>query len=141
MSGISALKVAVLCFLLGVRFSLIQNIHFDLKDKRYKKEYSVGIIGVGVWKQLPEIEYVSVFKQSLKSDESGEHCGFKFNLNMWYPVNKHFTIYSCDEPEPVFVVAKFIAKKLQVDLLDATVPNDFKWLEPEVSGSALTPVV
>lgn len=137
LGGVASLYMAATCFVLGIRFSLIQNIHFDLENKRYKKEYTVGMIGVGFWKPLPEIEYVSVFKQHLRDNDDGDYHGFCYNLNMWYPVNKHFTIYTSDEPEPVFHVAKFIAKKLNVDLLDATVPNDSKWLEPEESESKL----
>lgn len=47
----------------ALAFSVVRNVLFDLENLKYKIEYCVGPVRYGKWKILPEIEYVSVFKQ------------------------------------------------------------------------------
>jgi len=118
--------------LLGIRFSVIVNIYFDLENRLYKKEYAVGPVKIGQWINLPNIEYISVFRQAWTKDSNGDGmsdaCGHRYDVNVWHDTSKHFTIYSCDEPGPSFEVAKYLAERLKTDLLDATIPNDSKWI-------------
>lgn len=142
MGAAKALSIIVFLFVFGIRYSIIQNIYFDLAGRKYKKEYAVGPIRVGKWITLPNVEYISVFRQgwSKDSDRNGiaEASGHNFDVNVWYNASKHFTVYSSAGPEPAFEMARYIATKLQVDLLDATIPNDSKWVELEKAAEGQT---
>lgn len=136
---ISSLDFAMSTFALGLRSSVVNNICFDLKHSKYKKEFAVGPIKVGKWKYLPNIDYISIFKQPLRRRDEGESAGYIYNVNVWYNTSKHFTIYSNEEPEPAFEMARYIALKLHIDVLDATVPNDFKWIDINTTVQEYTP--
>ncbi|RYC52115.1 hypothetical protein DN53_09520 [Flagellimonas olearia] len=102
---------------------MVKSVHFDLKSKKYKMEYSVGPIHIGRWKKLPEVKYVSVFKQPKTNGE------FTYDVNLWYANNRHFNVYENSFMEPSYNMGLHIAKSLRVDLLDATDPYDKKWVE------------
>src|SRR5690606_21807119 len=85
------IELAIYAFTAGLSFCVVKDIHFDLKKKTYKIQYCVGPIKVGKWKRLPQIEYVSVFRQLLKNEEH------TFEVNLWYGKNKHFNVYQNPE--------------------------------------------
>lgn len=133
-----------LLFVFALRFSTVRTLYFDLNERKYKKEFSVGPICVGKWKSLPNIEYISVFRQIVSSDPDGDGVGMldiRYDINVWHDTSKHFTIYSGFTVEPVFEIARYIALKLKVDLLDATIPNNFKWVELEEQNTEVTPLL
>lgn len=117
------IQMAIFAFTTGLGFCVVTDIVFDLKKKTYKIQYCVGPIRVGKWNRLPEIEYVSVFRQLLKNEE------YIFEVNLWYDKNRHFNIYKNLELDITFEFGKHVSEILEVDLLDATVPNDFKWVK------------
>ncbi|WP_089886702.1 hypothetical protein [Kriegella aquimaris] len=117
------LWLAIACASQGVLFSSVKRVFFDLDTKRYKVQHSVGPVCVGQWKTLPEIDYVSVFRQP-KSD--GHYI---FETNLWYQKNKHFNIYESVDPELAFAMGKSVAQKLNIDLLNATTPNNYFWVK------------
>jgi len=121
--NLNFLELAIFSFIGSLSFSGFKNVVFDLGKNKYKEEYCIGPIKVGKWKNLPEIDYVSVFKQPL---EEGKYI---YETNLWYQKNKHFNIYSNVNLEPVFEMGKSVSKILKVDLLDATIPNDYKWVD------------
>ena len=127
------IRLSIFSFIMAVRFSTVKNILLDIKNKRYKTELAVGIFKMGKWKPLPNVEYISVFKQRTGHDSNGDGTndtvGEIYDVNVWYNTSKHFTIYSNFEFEPAFEMGKHIAVQLNVDLLDASVPNDSKWVE------------
>lgn len=114
---------AIICAAQGVVFSSVKSIYFNLKDNTFKKEYSVGPIKVGSWKKLPNVAYVSVFRQ-LKKD--GSHT---YEVNLWLTGNKSFTVYESSHMESTFAMGKNTASSLKVNLLDARVPNNYKWIK------------
>jgi len=118
-----SLVLSFFIFLIGFRFSAVNNILFNLENHTYKNEYSVGPIRFGKWRPLPEIEYVSFFKQPLKNEE------YIFEINLWYKKNKHFNIYRSNYYESTLEMGFYIADKLNVKLLDATTPNKYKYLD------------
>lgn len=126
--AVALLDTMLATFGLGLKFSMVSSIHFDIAKKRYKKQYAVGLIKYGNWEYLPNIEYICVFAQGL-SDSDGDRVGVIYDVNVWYNTSKHFTIYSSEELEPAYEMAKYMALKLEVDLLDATTPHDKKWVE------------
>jgi hypothetical protein len=114
---------ATACMVQGVIFSKVKSIFFDLENQKYKEEYRVGPICLGRWKTLPKIEYVSVFKQ-LKENKS-----YTYEVNLWVKGNRSFTIYEGLDLGATFAMGETTAKTLNIDLLDATVPNNFKWVK------------
>lgn len=112
---------------------MVNNVYFDLENRLYKKEYAVGPVKIGKWIELPSIEYISIFRQAWSKDSDGDgftdDMGYRYDVNVWHDTSKHFTIYSNYEKEPSLEMAKMLAVKLNVDLLDATVPHDKKWLD------------
>ncbi len=112
---------------------LVIYIKFDIAGRRFKKEYTFGVIRFGIWKHLPQIDYISVFRQAWSADSDGDGVnevkGFKYDVNVWYNGTKHFTIYSDRDMGQCYAVAMRMAVRLDIDLLDATVPNDHKWIE------------
>jgi len=119
----------------ALRYSLIKNIHVKIAERQYKQEYAVGPFVCGKWKPLPDVEYISKFRQAWSHDKDKDGytdaTGHNYDVNIWHSTSKHFTIYTSVTPEPAFEMGKYLAKKLEVDLLDATIPNNFKWLEVE----------
>lgn len=116
------IKLAIIALTAGLGFSVVQDTIFNLKERKYKIQYSVGPIKVGKWKKLPKIDYVSVFKQPKVDDD------FIYETNLWYNRNKHFHIYESFDFESVYEMGESVARVLKVDLLDATIPNDHKWV-------------
>lgn len=115
--------IAIACAAQGVLFSSVKSIFFDLDNQKIKEEYRVGPLGFGRWKNVPKIEYVSVFRQ-LKVNGS-----YTYEVNLWLKGNRNFTIYETGHLATTFAMGESTAKALKVDLLDATVPNDFKWVD------------
>tara|TARA_R110002073_G_scaffold139232_2_gene289437 strand:- start:224659 stop:225207 length:549 start_codon:yes stop_codon:yes gene_type:complete len=113
------IELAIYCFLFGFGFSSKNTKFFNLKDEKYKNQYSVGPIKVGKWKALPMLEYVSVFK-------NGRDV---FEINVWYKRNKHFNIYNYHDEEESLETAYYIANQLNIKLLDATEKNNYKYLD------------
>ncbi|EAQ99765.1 hypothetical protein [Maribacter sp. HTCC2170] len=122
-SSFSLLELAIVLLPTALAFSVVRDWHFDLDNKKYKIDYSLGPIGFGKWKPLPQIDYVSVFKQP---KENGDYI---YEANLWYQKNKHFNILESDNLESVFEMGKRVAQILNVKLLNATIPNAHKWVE------------
>lgn len=117
------IQMAIFAFTTGLGFCVVKDVVFDLKKKTYKIQYCVGPIRIGKWKRLPEIEYVSVFRQLLENEE------YIFEVNLWYDKNRHFNVYKNLELDITFEFGKHVSEILEVNLLDATVPNSFKWVK------------
>lgn len=106
-------------FMLGVSFSRTKNFHFDIKNKRFKKKYRIGSFTYGFWKPLPELEYISVFNFK----------GRLYQINLWIKGNDFYTITTLNDLQIALEEGKSIAKKLDIDLLDAaTDPRNSIWV-------------
>lgn len=140
--AIRAFIPIIFVFAMGVHYTRVRNLYLDLEGMKYKKEYVVGPVKTGKWITLPEIAYVSVFRQNRSSDRDNDGMtdtsGHNYDVNVWHQTSKHFTIYSSVALQPAFDMGQYLAKKLNVDLLDATVPNDFKWIELEKAAQEKT---
>lgn len=118
-------SVSIYLIGLGVGLSLHKRIYIDLKKSRFKSTNEVGPIKIGNWITINNYEYVSIYTQLL-TDGS-----FTFKVNLWYDQNKHFTLYEKNDFESALEVAYVLSEKLNIDLLDATIPNDFKWIDKD----------
>ncbi|EDP98525.1 hypothetical protein U8527_21185 [Kordia algicida OT-1] len=116
---VAFIQVAILSASAAFFYSVIQTYYFDFKNNQYKHERAILMFKLGKWKPLPALEYVSVFK---KDDDF-------YQVNVWYVGNKHFKIYQMFDEAEALEVGKKLAKTLQIDLLDATVANNSKWIE------------
>ncbi|PTX60040.1 hypothetical protein C8N46_10746 [Kordia periserrulae] len=83
-------------------------------------------------KNLPEIEYVSVFSttESAKVRALSAEATVKNDiivLNLFYNGNHRIKAYATTDKEDAFKVAKQIAEILKIDILDAT-EAESKWI-------------
>ncbi len=100
-------------------------LEIDLKRKKYRKIVSFLGINIGIWRPLPKIEYVSVFKtiksSRIRSRTAETTHGFiVYKVNLFYFHNKHLEIYISDEKEDAFKLAIKISKSLNIEFFDAT---------------------
>ena len=80
---------------------------------------------VGVWKPLPEIEYVSIFETKKKSRArviaaQADLAFTIFRVNLFYEQNKHITAYESEDKVEGFKVAEHLAMVLDSKIHDAT---------------------
>ena len=109
----------------ALKLALREGIELDLGERKYRKVYSIFAINIGVWKRLPDIEYVSVFKTIKKSRarviSAEANMGFEvYKLNLFHDRNKHIESYVTDDRDDAFAVAKHIAMALDTEVWDAT---------------------
>ena len=116
----------------ALKLSLREGFELNLDDNRYRKIYSLFALNFGLWKNLPKIEYVSIFKTIKKSRArviaAEANLGFEvYKLNLFYLKNKHIEAYISDDMDDAFQTAKHIALALNIDILDAT-KSEKNWL-------------
>jgi len=105
----------------------------DIRNKKYRSIKSVAGIHFGKWKPFPEFEYVTVFKTSENKSvtivtATTTRSEDVIVLNLFYKVNKHFTIYKTNDKDEAFKVAEKFRNLLKIDVLDAT-EKEKKWVE------------
>ena len=121
---IASLLISVSIFIFGgISFSGKNRMYFDLEKNKFKNEFSVGLIKTGKWQDLPPLNYVSVF---------GVGSKYVFKINLWYGKNEYLKIHTVFGKRQAFKLGYEIARKLGVKLLDATIKNDFKYLDMDV---------
>jgi len=104
-------------FTIGIRPVATQQLLIDLDKNTYKKGYRVGPVNIGKWKQLPQPDYVSIFRQPLKNGK------FNYEMNLWYSEIHHIELFYFDDPQLGFETALNVATQLKVLLVDARTPN------------------
>lgn len=109
--------------------------YLDLENKRYRTSFYVfGFEVPTSWKPLPEIEYISVFKATVKSalfSRTGERNSFskEIQVNLVYNKREIITAQTFDDKEGAIPLAREIASQLDgVNILDAT-QKLFVWLD------------
>lgn len=108
----------VCCIVAGTSFSLVKSVFIDVDKDKLVTRFRIGLFSYDRISPVPSLEYVSVFK-----DGRGG-----YDVNLWYIGNKHYVMCDFYESEPAFVFARYVATKLNLDLLDATVKGDSKWI-------------
>ena len=123
-----AVMVGVLAFIIAP----VKDDSLKLSKKRINK--------VKTFRKFPlhnveheQLEYVSVFYQrEYKMDTNKGIPGsskYYYYVKLWYPENRHVNIYKTDDRLIAIGAGYHIAKKLQVDCLDATHGADQRWVE------------
>lgn len=119
----NGLKFFIFLAGLATAFSFTRAIHIDPQKATFKNTFEIGPLKLGQWKKIPNPEYVSVFQQPLSNG------AYIFEVNLWYDTNKHWELYTNTDYRDVFVVGFDLSEQLDIDLLDATTPNDYKWID------------
>jgi len=117
---------------IGVFLMLQEGSEINLSSKKYREIYAVLGIKFGKWKDLPPVEYVSVFKakENKRVQGLGASANFSnevYKLNLFYNRNKKIEAYITEDLEDAFMNAKYISEILNIDILDAT-ERESKWV-------------
>jgi hypothetical protein len=108
---------------IGTSFCSRKRIHIDISKSRFRPTLEIGPLKFGKWQTIKNYQYVSVFHQPTIGG------GYIFEVNLWYDKNKHFELYEENSYKEAFLIGYELSEELNIDLLDATVPNDFKWID------------
>ncbi|MCT4629201.1 hypothetical protein [Winogradskyella sp.] len=122
-SAIVDIKNIVFLAAIGAGFSSQKRIYIDLEHSKFKPTIEIGPLKFGKWKQIYNYEYVSVFHQPLQDGD------YIYEVNLWYDRNKHFCLFEKNDYKEAFIIGYELSEELNIDLLDATVPNDYKWVD------------
>ncbi|GAA4966393.1 hypothetical protein [Algibacter aquimarinus] len=114
----------------GVVFSFHKSVYIDIKNSKFRSTIEIGPIKLGQWKIISNYEYVSIFHQPISNGDK------IFEVNLWYDRNKHWELYEKHDYKEAFLIGYKIAELLKIDILDATIPNDYKWVDKEASIKA-----
>jgi hypothetical protein len=119
------LNGAIYLSAIGASFCSRKRIHVDISNSRFRPTIEIGPLKFGKWQIIKNYDYVSVFHQPLRNG------AYVFEVNLWYDTNKHFELYEEYNYEEAFLIGFDLSEELNIDLLDATVPNDFKWVDKD----------
>lgn len=111
----------------GIGFSFNKSVYIDVKKSRFRATFEVGSIKFGQWKAINNYKYVSIFHQPLIDGEK------IYEVNLWYNRNQHWELYKKHNFKEAFIIGYEISELLQIDILDATIPNNYKWINKEAS--------
>ncbi|WP_055447465.1 hypothetical protein [Lacinutrix mariniflava] len=119
------ISFSVFISIVATGFCSQKRVYLDLENSKFKPSLEIGFVKIGKWKTINNYEYVSIFHEpsTLESHQ--------FEVNLWYDRNKHFELYTRNNFEDAISVGFDISEKLNIDLLDATIPNNFKWIDKE----------
>ena len=133
---ISLVYFALVPLLFGFMLLKTDGSEIDLESKTYRKTDSLLGFTIGKWQTLQNLEYISVFNTTeditvrvLTAETTNSFPIIV--LNIFYERNKKITIYKTENIKDAFDVASHIADALAIDLLDATVKNDYKWVDKD----------
>lgn len=116
---IQMLALPIILISIGIGFSIVNDYLFDFQNKQFKIIHNVGPIRWGKWRTIKSLDYISVFQK----------VEGKFQINLWYNKNRHITFSVFRAYEDAMSAGKILAKKLRINLVDASNPRDSKWIE------------
>ncbi len=138
MYGLIAISAFNGLFILVLAFILLRSdgSEIDLESKRYRKITLLLGIKIGKWKDLPVVDYLSVFStnenitvRALSAETTNTFP--VIYLNLFYDNNKKITLYETKDRDDAFETASNITDALSIDLLDATEKGNFKWVDKD----------
>ncbi|GGI56485.1 hypothetical protein [Winogradskyella haliclonae] len=115
----------VIIISIAVGFSSIKRIYVDIENSRFRPTFEVLFMKFGKWKTINNYEYISVFRQPLKNGD------YIFDVNLWFDRNKHIKLYDEHNYVDAFKVGFLLSEELEIDILDSTTPNNYKWVDKE----------
>lgn len=124
------IKTVIYLIGFGVAFSFHQSVYIDIENSKFRTTIEIGPVKLGQWKTINSYEYVSIFHQPLSDGDK------IFEVNLWYDRNKHWELYEKYDYKEAFLIGFEISELLNIDLLDATIPNNYKWIDKKASKEA-----
>lgn len=121
------IKSVIYLISFGIAFSFHQSVYINIKQSKFRSTIEIAPIKLGQWKAINNYEYVSIFHQPL---DDGNKI---FEVNLWYDRNKHWELYEKYNYKEAFLIGFEISDLLDIGLLDATVPNNYKWVDKKTS--------
>ncbi len=119
-------QIIFILLFFGIYFSYTINCYFNFEKKLFKREKTIGVFKYGKWKPMPKLEYISLFAVNEST----------FEINLWYKKNRHWDLYEKYNIKDAFTIAFELSELLNIDLLDATIPGDFKWIDKKATKEA-----
>jgi len=134
---ISLFYLALVPLLFGFMMLKTDGSEIDLESKTYRKTDSFLGFSIGKWQTLQNPEYISVFNTTeditIRALTAETTNSFPILvLNIFFERNKKITIYKTEDIKDAYDVASHIADALAIDLLDATVKNNYKWVDKNI---------
>lgn len=103
---------------------LRHNIHLNFSESKIRHIYELGIFTFHErWQDLVDLKYISIYK-----------VGHYYRVNMWYENNKILNLFVTEKFDMAIQNGFHIANKLHIDLLDASVKGNQKWINKTVYG-------
>ena len=130
----SILTSIILLFAATLLFLFQRGIELDLRDGTYRFIMAVGPVRIGSWDKLPALKTISVFstnKVSTLTSRANNESEFKnrvIQVNLITERNQKIKILEVESKEPAFLLAKAVARKLNVNVWDAT-EREGSWVE------------
>ena len=108
----------IVCYV-ALMLAVVKDYQFDFKNDQFKLIYRVGPLKYGVWEKLESLDYVSVYQVKPGT----------FQVNLWYNTNQNVNFQTYADFDMALKVGKVLARKLFIDVLDASDPHHTKWIE------------
>ena len=122
---INKTAIVLIVILTVIGLSYRQRLYIDLENQRYRPTIETGPLKLGQWVNIKNPKYISVFKKG--------YSGFQtlYQVNLWFGKNRHINIFEMFDEEESMNMGFEVSEILNIDLLDATVHGDFKWIDKD----------
>ncbi|CAM1358310.1 conserved protein of unknown function [Tenacibaculum soleae] len=114
-SFLHVLEMEIYIITLALLASVVNNHHFNLKAKTYRKYYSVGPLGYGKWQNISDLTYVSIY---LNNNDI-------YEVIIWDKNNDRFKVSFHKLEKDAIETAKYVADKLSIDYYTKSVDKLF----------------
>jgi len=114
--------------------SVIEGIEIDFNSRKYRNAKFIGKLTIGNWQNLPEINYISVFRTTItraivgRSEARVSSSERVIIINLIYDKNKKLRVYKTKDYKDAFKKAELFSQKLNLRIFDAT-EKIGKWIE------------
>lgn len=135
-NGFALFGFEIILILAGIVINLlVTGIQIDFTKKTYRKYISIFNYRFGKWVKLPEIEYVTVFREQLVKQGGVQSLGYSdrykvLHVRLVVSESEFYEVGIFHSTEEAFDTAKQCAIHLNTRLLDYTDPKP-KWVDPE----------
>ena len=115
-------------------FSFQKGIEVNFKNNTYRLITSFGPINIGEWIKFPDLQYISVFRATIKSSiegRSGQSLSRShkvIQVNLITNHNRRIRLLEVEDLEYAISFAKELSIKMNLDIWNAT-EREGKWLE------------
>lgn len=119
-NGLKFILVVVFVFICGAGLTFTKRIYTNSDLKNLRFNFTLFGIKLGKDDVFTDVKYISVYKNNSDRD---------FEIKVWLTETKKKTVSVLFNAESAFEFASYLAKGLDVQLLDATEKGNFKWIE------------